>query len=84
MPEGGPKLWDSQETLAKMTACLSAYALLQLLRYASYSDTVLTAVEVVSKVEEYIQNQLGEDVVEFKNWSICARMLWALLASRSL
>jgi len=74
MPEGKkPKLWDSQETLAKMTAGLSAHALLQLLRYASYSETVLTAVDVVSKVEAYIQNQLGEDVVEFKKPEHCLK-----------
>ena len=34
--EGKLKLWDSQETLAKMTAGLSAHALLQLLRHTTH------------------------------------------------
>ncbi len=60
------KLWDSQETLAKMTAGLSAHALLQLLRHASHLKTRLQPGDVIEKVEVFIQDQLGSDVVEFK------------------
>ena len=60
------KLWDTQETLAKMTAGLSSHALLQLLRQSVHLKRKLSADEVIHKVEAYIQQQLGEDVVEFK------------------
>ncbi|MEI6420706.1 MAG: AAA family ATPase [Lentisphaerota bacterium] len=60
------KLWDSQETLANMTAGLSVHALLQLLRYACYKDIQLESGDVIAKVESYIKEQLGEDVIEFK------------------
>lgn len=65
-PERKPKLWDTHDALARMTAGLSAHALLQLLRWASYMDGPLTPRDVIAKVESYIQNQLGGDVVEFK------------------
>jgi SpoVK/Ycf46/Vps4 family AAA+-type ATPase len=38
----------------------------QLLAGASYTREALTAADVVGKVEEFIQGQLGEDVIEFK------------------
>jgi len=60
------KLWGSQEDLATMTAGLSAHALLQLLRLAVHTDAPLKPDTVVAKVERFIQDQLGEDVVEFK------------------
>ena len=60
------KLWESQEALAQMTAGLSVHALLQLLRYASHTNAKMSATDVIAKVEAYIQDQLGEDVVEFK------------------
>lgn len=60
------KLWDSQETLARMSAGLSTHALLQLLRYTSHMDVSLNPKDVIAKVEEFIKDQLGEDVVEFK------------------
>ena len=67
LPAGAKlKLWDSQETLAKMTAGLSAHALLQLLRLTSHTQTKLQPEDVIGKVEVYIQDQLGGDVVEFK------------------
>jgi len=67
LPEGKKlKLWDTQEALAKITAGLSNHALLQLLRQTSHLDRKLTAEEAIAKVEDYIKNQLGEDVVEFK------------------
>jgi len=61
-----PKLWGSVETLARYTAGLSLHALRQLLIGSSYSQEELTANEVVAKVEEFIQAQLGDDVIEFK------------------
>ena len=64
--DGKLKLWDSQETLAKMTAGLSAHALLQLLRQTSHAKSRLQPGEVIEKVEVYIQDQLGGEVVEFK------------------
>jgi len=60
------KLWGSQETLARMSAGLSAHALVQLLRYTSHMNVPLNSNDVISKVEEFIKDQLGEDVVEFK------------------
>lgn len=60
------KLWDSQESLAKMTAGLSSQALLQLLRNAAHSNSKLLPEDVINKVEAFIKDQLGEDVVEFK------------------
>jgi len=49
--DGKLKLWDSQETLAKMTAGLSAHALLQLLRQTSHMKARLQPHEVIEKVE---------------------------------
>ncbi len=60
------KLWDSQEALARMTAGLSSHALFQLLRHNTHTGERLRPEDVVLKVESFIQDQLGEDVVEFK------------------
>ena len=60
------KLWDSQEALARMTAGLSSHALFQLLRYNAHTKERLSPSDVIGKVEAFIQDQLGEDVVEFK------------------
>lgn len=60
------RFWNTQETLAKVTAGLSNHALLQLLRQSSHQKNKLTAAETIAKVEDYIKRQLGEDVVEFK------------------
>ncbi len=59
-------LWDSQEALARMTAGLSSHALIQLMKHASHSKTKLSPRDVINKVENYIKDQLGDDVVEFK------------------
>lgn len=64
--DGKLNLWDSQETLARMTAGLSAHALFQLLRDNAHRKNRLQPQDVVDKVESFIQDQLGEDVVEFK------------------
>jgi hypothetical protein len=61
-----PKLWGTPEDLAKLTAGLSLHALAQLLKGALHEKRTLTQAEVVAKVEEFIQSQLGEDIVEFK------------------
>ena len=59
-------LWGTQAQLAILTAGLSIQALRQLLLSARYSGEKLQSVDVIAKVSEFIQAQLGEDVVEFK------------------
>jgi hypothetical protein len=59
-------LWSTHEDLAKFTAGLSIMALYQILMGASYKNELLTQRDVVNRVEGYIQQQLGEDIVEFK------------------
>lgn len=61
-----PKLWSTPEDLAKLTAGLSLHALAQLLKGALHEKRTLSQSEAVAKVEEFIQSQLGEDIVEFK------------------
>ncbi|GMV99590.1 MAG: hypothetical protein AMXMBFR84_07290 [Candidatus Hydrogenedentota bacterium] len=60
------RLWSTEDDLAKYTAGLSLHALNQLLKGAAYQREPLSLDHVVAKVEEFIQSQLGEDVVEFK------------------
>ncbi len=59
-------LWGSQSQLAVLTAGLSLQALRQLLVSACYSGEKLRPENVIEKVSEFIQAELGEDVVEFK------------------
>lgn len=61
-----PDLWASSTQLADFCAGLSLHAIRQLLAGSAYAGEPLTPNEVVGKVEEFIQAQLGEDVVEFK------------------
>ncbi len=61
-----PKLWGAVDELASMTAGLSIHAVRQLLAGSAYAGEPLQPEDVVDKVEEFIQGQLGEDVVEFK------------------
>lgn len=61
-----PKMWSTEEDLAAFTAGLSVHALRQLLLGASYSRDELHPNDIVGKVEEFIQAQVGEDVIEFK------------------
>lgn len=61
-----PRLWAGEAELATFTAGLSLHALRQLLVAAAYGNQSLTQADVVDKVEDFIQSQLGEDVVEFK------------------
>ncbi|MCX8036165.1 MAG: ATP-binding protein [Candidatus Sumerlaeia bacterium] len=65
-PDRKLRLWGSVEELAKLTAGLSIHALMQLLKGACHEGRTLSPQDVVAKVEEYIQSQLGEEVVEFK------------------
>jgi len=66
-PAGGKLcLWDSREALARFTAGLSIHALMQLLKGTYHRGGILMLSDVIMKVEEYIQRQLGEDIVEFK------------------
>jgi len=60
------QLWGTKEELARYTAGLSIHALMQLLKGARHEAKALTQQQVVAKVEEFIQSQLGEDIVEFK------------------
>ena len=64
--ERKPKFWTSLEDFAAFTAGLSLHAVRQLLKGASYSDKALSPSDLVNKVEQFIQSQVGEDVVEFK------------------
>ena len=50
----------------RSTAGLSIHAVRQLLHASAYAHQTLTPESVVTKVQEFIQSQLGEDVVEFK------------------
>ena len=61
-----PKFWSSPEQFAAFTAGLSLHAVRQLLAGATYADRELTPKDLIDKVEEFIQSQVGEDVVEFK------------------
>jgi len=66
--EQGKKLqtWSTKKELVKYTAGLSIHALMQLIKGAVYEERQLSPADVILKVEEYIQSQLGEDIVEFK------------------
>ncbi len=52
--------------LAESTAGLTIHALRQLLLAAAYNNRPVSREDVVHQVEQFIQMQLGEDVVEFK------------------
>ncbi len=61
-----PKLWSTADALARLAAGLSIHAIRQLLARAAYDEKGLTPTDVVEKVEQFVQGQIGEDVVEFK------------------
>lgn len=54
------------DELASLTAGLSLFALRQLLKGAVYREEPISHADVISKVEDYIVDQIGGDVVEFK------------------
>ncbi len=60
------EFWASDDEVVRATAGLSLHALRQLLLGALHGGGKLGPIDVVDKVAEYIQRQLGEDVVEFK------------------
>lgn len=62
---GGPPLCTSSAELAGATAGLSLHAVRQLLAAAAHEKRTLAPGDVVEKLADYIQKQLGEDVVEF-------------------
>jgi SpoVK/Ycf46/Vps4 family AAA+-type ATPase len=67
LPEGRKlSLWGPEEDLARFSAGLSIHALMQLLKGACHEGRTLAPADVISKVEEYIRAQLGEDIVELK------------------
>lgn len=55
-----------EDDLARLTAGLSIHAVRQLLSAAIYKNENLTLADIVSKVEDFIQSQIGDDIVEFK------------------
>ncbi len=57
---------SNTEMLAEATAGLSIHALRQLMLAATYNKRPISREDVVRQVEQFIQAQLGEDVVEFK------------------
>ncbi len=61
-----PRLWSTAQDLAAYTAGLSLHAVRQLLAGSGYNNQELTPQHLIDKVEEFIQAQVGEDVVEFK------------------
>ena len=52
--------------LAEATAGLTIHALRQLLLASAYNRRPVSREDVITQVEQFIQTQLGEDVVEFK------------------
>lgn len=61
-----PESADQLSTLAESSAGLTIHALRQLLLASAYSHRPVSRDDVVRQVEQFIQTQLGEDVVEFK------------------
>lgn len=62
----GPTAGGAANWLAEGTAGLSIHALRQLLLAAAYNQRPVSRPDVVSQVEQFIQAQLGDDVIEFK------------------
>ncbi|HYW78921.1 MAG TPA: hypothetical protein VE890_05055, partial [Thermoguttaceae bacterium] len=60
------EMWSTPRKLAEFTAGLSIHAIRQLLAGAAYTNEKLVPASVITKVEDFVQAQLGEDVVEFK------------------
>jgi SpoVK/Ycf46/Vps4 family AAA+-type ATPase len=60
------KFWSTLDDTATFSAGLTIHALSQLLKGARHEERDLTMKDMIDKVEEHIQSQLGEDIVEFK------------------
>ncbi|MCA9160475.1 MAG: ATP-binding protein, partial [Planctomycetales bacterium] len=61
-----PEPASQLDALAESTAGLTIHALRQLLLASAYNHRPVSRDDVVRQVEQFIQTQLGEDVVEFK------------------
>lgn len=65
--QGNPKsISFSFNSVCNMTAGLSIQAMHQLVSDMTYSGETTNPDKIITKVEAFIQSQLGEDVVEFK------------------
>lgn len=60
------KLWATVHDLARFSAGLSLHALRQLLVSSVHTQATLQPADVITKVQDHICSQLGEDVIEFK------------------
>jgi hypothetical protein len=63
---GNRHVIDSLDTVAEATAGLSLHAMRQLLLASDYSKQPIQRHDTTLQVEQFIQSQLGDDVVEFK------------------
>ncbi|MEI7459932.1 MAG: AAA family ATPase [Pirellula sp.] len=63
---GNRSVPQSADTVAEATAGLSLHAMRQLLLAADYSQKPINRQDITLQVEQFIQSQLGEDVIEFK------------------
>ena len=63
---GASGLSQPIDTMSESTAGLSLHALRQLLLAADYSKQAVDRGDVTQQVEQFIQSQLGDDVIEFK------------------
>ncbi len=63
---GSSGLMQPVDTMSESTAGLSLHALRQLLLAADYTKQAVDRGDVTQQVEQFIQSQLGDDVIEFK------------------
>jgi SpoVK/Ycf46/Vps4 family AAA+-type ATPase len=63
---GNKVLEDSIDMVADATAGLSIHAMRQLLLASDYSKEPVQRQDTTRQVEQFIQSQLGDDVIEFK------------------
>lgn len=68
VPGGGPAVGSAGgvDGLARATAGLTVLALRQLLRGAAYRRAPIAAADVLAKVDDFLQGELGDGVVEIK------------------
>jgi SpoVK/Ycf46/Vps4 family AAA+-type ATPase len=63
---GNQAILDGLDVVADATAGLSIHAMRQLLLASDYSKSPIQRQDTTAQVEDFIQSQLGEDVIEFK------------------
>jgi SpoVK/Ycf46/Vps4 family AAA+-type ATPase len=63
---GNQSIVDGLDMIAEATAGLSIHAMRQLLMVSDYSKAPIQRQDTTQQVEDFIQSQLGEDVIEFK------------------